>query len=144
MSRCGRGDAGPRAAVRAGLVQALSAFGNMLAAPDRHRLGQLEQAGAIGSAWRTMFVVGAAPGSLVILIFKRLKEPERGSRRSREKQDAGSMAELFTNPRWRRNAMVGMLLAFSGVVGLWGIGFFSFDLRRCWTRLPGARALDAR
>ena len=35
---------------------------------------------------------------------------------------------LFSDPRWRHNAIVGMMLAFSGVVGLWGIGFFSFDL----------------
>ena len=42
----------------------------------------------------------------------------------------GSMTELFSDPRWRKNAFVGMMLAFSGVVGLWGIGFFSFDLFR--------------
>src|SRR6185503_19462614 len=30
----------------------------------------------------------------------------------------------------RPNAIVGMLLAFSGVVGLWSIGFFTFDLFR--------------
>ncbi len=40
----------------------------------------------------------------------------------------GSLAELFGDPRWRRNTIVGMILAFAGVVGLWGIGFFSFDL----------------
>ena len=42
----------------------------------------------------------------------------------------GSYTELFSNPRWRRNSVVGLLLAFSGVVGLWGIGFFSYDLFR--------------
>ena len=42
----------------------------------------------------------------------------------------GSVGELFGDPRWRKNTIVGMLLAFSGVVGLWGIGFFSFDLIR--------------
>jgi MFS family permease len=41
---------------------------------------------------------------------------------------AGSDAELFGDPRWRRNALVGLALAFAGVVGLWAIGFFSFDL----------------
>jgi MFS family permease len=40
----------------------------------------------------------------------------------------GSLAELFGDPTWRRHTIVGMLLAFAGVVGLWGIGFFSFDL----------------
>jgi hypothetical protein len=42
----------------------------------------------------------------------------------------GSYAELFGDPRWRKNAVIGLLLAFSGVVGLWGIGFFSIDLNR--------------
>ncbi len=42
----------------------------------------------------------------------------------------GSYAELFRNPVWRKNAIVGVLLASAGVIGLWGIGFFSFDLNR--------------
>jgi MFS family permease len=37
---------------------------------------------------------------------------------------------LFADPRWRKNAIVGMLLACSGVIGLWGIAFFSLDLVR--------------
>jgi MFS family permease len=32
--------------------------------------------------------------------------------------------------RYRRRAVVGLLLALSGVIGVWGIGFFSFDLVR--------------
>jgi hypothetical protein len=31
---------------------------------------------------------------------------------------------------YRRNAVVGLLLALSGIIGLWGIGFFSIDLMR--------------
>src|SRR5262249_14232494 len=38
--------------------------------------------------------------------------------------------ELFSNPRWARNAVVGLALASSGVIGLWAIGFFSIDLQR--------------
>ena len=47
-----------------------------------------------------------------------------------EKKKMGSYGELFSDPRWRRNSIVGFLLAFAGVVGLWGIGFFSYDLFR--------------
>ena len=47
----------------------------MMAAVTGIILGQMEQSGAIGSAWRMMFVVGALPALLTILIFKRLKEP---------------------------------------------------------------------
>jgi MFS family permease len=67
---------------------------------------------------------------LAIVIFKKLHEPESWTRAKANKQKLGSMGELFTDPRWRKNAIVGMLLSFSGVVGLWGIGFFSFDLLR--------------
>jgi MFS family permease len=111
-----------------GWLQALSAVGNMMAALIGIGLGQLEQSGAIASAWRMMFVVGALPAFLCIFVFKKLKEPEQWQKARRENVHMGSMADLFTDPRWRRNAIVGMLLAFSGVVGLWGIGFFSFDL----------------
>jgi len=113
-----------------GWLQALSAIGNMTAALIAMGLGGLEQSGAIGSAWRYMFVAGALPALLCLLIFRRLKEPEQWTRARAKGEKVGSIGELFSTPRWRRNAIVGMLLAFSGVVGLWGIGFFSFDLLR--------------
>src|SRR5439155_16276942 len=61
---------------------------------------------------------------------RRLEEPEQWKKAAHDQKKLGSMNELFSDRRWRRNAIVGMLLAFSGVVGLWGIGFFSFDLLR--------------
>ena len=77
-----------------------------------------------------MFLVGSLPALLCIVVFKKLKEPERWQREAKAGAKRGSMGELFSDPRWRYNAIVGMLLAFAGVVGLWGIGFFSFDLFR--------------
>jgi MFS family permease len=116
-----------------GALQACSAFGNVTAALISMGLGELEQSGAVGSAWRWMFVIGVLPALLAVLIMRRLKEPERwkeavaggGSERK-----LGSFRELFHDRRWRRNAIVGLLLAIPGVVGLWGIGFFSFELVR--------------
>jgi MFS family permease len=115
-----------------GLLQALSAVGNISAALISLLLFKLEQSQAIGSAWRIMFVIGALPALLAILIRRRLKEPERWHALSGQelKKKLGSYGELFSHPVWRKNAIVGMLLAFSGVVGLWGIGFFSPDLNR--------------
>ncbi len=113
-----------------GMLQALSAVGNMMAALIGMGLGHLETSGVIGSSWRWMFVVGALPALLTIFIFKKLKEPEQWTRAQHDRKKLGSMGELFTDARWRKNAIIGMLLAFSGVVGLWGIGFFSFDLLR--------------
>jgi MFS family permease len=113
-----------------GMLQALSAVGNMLAAITGIVLGQMEQSGMIASAWRYMFLAGALPAPLALLVFKKLKEPESWLKARAEKKKMGSFGDLFADPRWRRNSLVGMLLAFAGVVGLWGIGFFSFDLLR--------------
>ncbi len=123
-----------------GLLQALSAVGNISAAFISMGLGHLESNtevftnlsvfGVQINAWRMMFVIGILPALLVIVIRRRLKEPERwtATAKSETTKRLGSYAELFSDPRWRRNAIVGLLLAFSGVVGLWGIGFFVYDL----------------
>jgi MFS family permease len=117
-----------------GWLQALSAVGNMLAASVSIGLGKLEESQAIGSAWQAMFLVGLAPALLAIPIMTRLREPERWRHAQLDSggkpQKFGSITELFGDPRWRRHTIIGMLLAFAGVVGLWGIGFFSFDLIR--------------
>ncbi len=115
-----------------GSLQALSAVGNILAAVISLVLSDLEERGTIGSAWRIMFVIGAVPALLAILIRRRLKEPEQWQAASDEqlKKQLGSYRELFGNPRWRKNAFVGLFMAMAGVIGLWGIGFFSIDLNR--------------
>jgi MFS family permease len=115
-----------------GLLQALSAVGNITAAIISLVLVDLEERGAVGSAWRIMFVIGAVPALLAIVIRRRLKEPEQWQAASDEqlKKQLGSYGELFANPRWRKNALVGMVMAAAGVIGLWGIGFFSIDLNR--------------
>ena len=120
-----------------GLLQALSTVGNIGAALVSIAVGALEQSGSVSHAhgWRIMFLVGAIPALLVILIRRKLKEPERWQRAMQERRGAmGSYSELFGDPRWRKNAIVGFLLAFVGVVGLWGILFFSIDLIRAVLR----------
>ena len=127
-----------------GMLQALSAVGNMLAATLSYGLGRLESSGAIGSAWRVTFVIGVLPALLSLFVFRRLHEPEswvrtrdadrlaeqsgQEGKRSSFRKIFREVEQLFGDPRWRRNAIVGMLLGFSGVVGLWGIGFFSPEL----------------
>ncbi|MEX2175432.1 MAG: MFS transporter [Pirellulaceae bacterium] len=113
------------------LLQALSAIGNVSAAVIGFALVPLEASGV--SAWRVMFVIGALPALLALVIRRRLKEPERWQAVSHTDglaQKRGSYAELFGNPRWRKSAIVGLFLAIPGVIGLWGIGFFSGDLSR--------------
>jgi MFS family permease len=126
-----------------GLLQALSALGNVTAALINMYLGYLETQKVFEnlyvfgygplSAWRTMFLVGTVPALLAIVIRRRLKEPERWAAVAHKKGSGpqlGSMNELFTNPRWRRNALLGLLLAVSGQIGLWGIGFYFPELTR--------------
>ncbi|HVP00424.1 MAG TPA: MFS transporter [Bryobacteraceae bacterium] len=111
-----------------GMLQAASSIGNVTAALIGIALGRLQGAGAISfSPWRWMFVIGTLPALLVLVIMRRLKEPEGWQHAKQEHEQLGSVRELFSS-KWRRNTLVGMTLAFSGVVGLWGIGFFSPDL----------------
>lgn len=84
--------------------------------------------------WRMLFFVGLAPALLVIPIVLFLREPEawrqaklRAARGERKAQ-VGSMADLFAHPRWRKHAIVGLLLGVAGMIGLWGVGFFSPEL----------------
>ena len=76
-------------------------------------------------------MIGNAARCCSILIGWRLKEPERWQHAvgdASEERKLGSYAELFRDPRWRRNAIVGLIMASSGILGLWSLGFFSTDL----------------
>ncbi len=115
-----------------GLLQALSTVGNIAAALIGIGLGNLEKAQVIASSWRWMFLVGAIPALLVVFIQRNLKEPERWKAAKAAGQIHttffGPYIELFSQRRWRRNAIVGLLLACAGIIGLWGIVFFVPDL----------------
>jgi MFS family permease len=117
-----------------GLLQALSAVGNITAALAGLGLAFLARGGVIEESWRVMFLIGTVPALLVLLIMRRLKEPERWTKLAAEKsmrERVGAYwSELFHDPRWVRNAVVGLILASSGIIGLWAIGFFSIDLQR--------------
>src|SRR5579864_121616 len=121
-----------------GMMQALSAIGNCTAAGLFILFGLLELNGRLNglkplNSWRMMFLIGIAPAMLVILIQRRLAEPDswqqaRKAAAAGVGKKLGSYAELLGASEIRRHALLGMLLSFAGVVGLWGIGFFSIDL----------------
>ncbi|MEY4191404.1 MAG: putative sialic acid transporter [Planctomycetota bacterium] len=117
-----------------GLLQALSAVGNITAGLISIGMAQLGANGTIdpNNAWKYMFLVGALPAFLCVFIQIRLKEPEKWVQAKKAAlgngEKFGSYSDLFGDPRWRKNAILGMLLCISGVVGLWGIGFFSPEL----------------
>ncbi len=124
------------------LLQALSSVGNVAAALINMGLGVAESEGLVSSPWRIMFLIGALPALLVLVIRRRLKEPERWQRASHEGdvgRQLGSYAALFRHPTWRRHALVGLALACAGVIGLWAVGFFTPDLMRAVQRQGVAR-----
>jgi MFS family permease len=116
------------------MLQALSAVGNVAAGIISMSIGQLEATKVIaaGTAWKYMFLVGAVPAFLCVFIQIRLKEPEKWVQARAAGKAAGvkfgSYSALLGDPRWRGSALLGMVLCISGVIGLWGIGFFSPEL----------------
>jgi len=119
-----------------GLLQALSVVGNVGAALFGIGLAFLGRAGTIDGkeSWRYMFLIGTVPALLVLLIMRRLKEPERWSALAAQKSIGERLraytGELFSDRRWSHNAIVGLILASSGIIGLWAIGFFAIDFVR--------------
>jgi len=114
-----------------GMLQALSAVGNVTAGLIGMGVGRLVATNQISAAWswKLMFLVGAVPAFLCVFLQLRLKEPEKWVKAREEGRRTGvafgSYASLFGEPRWRKRALAGMLLCVAGVIGLWGIAFFS-------------------
>jgi len=114
-------------------LQALSAVGNISAAFINLGLGIAAEEGLVESPWRIMFLIGALPALLALVVRWRLKEPERWEKAAQAadgEKRLGSYAELFRNPVTRKHALLGLVLACSGVIGLWAVGFFTPDLIR--------------
>jgi len=116
-----------------GLLQALSAVGNMIAGITAVILGYRQALDPqSGQAWKFLFFLGAIPPLVCVAFQFKLKEPEKWVKARAEGKITGarfgSYASLFGEARWRKPALFGMLLCVAGVVGLWGIGFFSPEL----------------
>jgi MFS family permease len=121
--------------VALGSLQALSATGNImgslisLAIPPGQASFWGDHAG-----WRVLFFVGILPAVLVVPMIFILREPEAWKQAKAQAAKAGgakhvgSPADLFRDPRWRRNSIIGLMLGVSGMIGLWGIAFYSPEL----------------
>jgi MFS family permease len=127
-------------------LQALSAVGNVTAALINMGLGIAEGEGLVSSPWRIMFWIGALPAVLALFIRSRLKEPDSWvqAQQSREtSKKLGSYSELFADPTLRKHALLGLVLACSGVIGLWAIGFYAPDLIKLVQEKPVTQAIYA-
>jgi MFS family permease len=123
-----------------GMFQASSVLGNCSAALVNMYLGSLQKDGAFPSdgwlvPWRVMFLIGILPGILLVVVQFGLREPdkwramraaeEQGRRPSPFQAFFGTLGGLFRTSPWNKRVVFGTLLTGAGVVGLWGIGFFS-------------------
>jgi MFS family permease len=121
----------------AGILQSAWAAGFFLAAAVNLLLR--------GYGWRVLFLVGILPAFVAILIFLWVKEPERWAKaRSKELMTGTAqpvkLLELFRG-ELLRPTMVGSVLAFVAVCGLWGATNWTPTLIGA---LPDMRGLDAR
>lgn len=122
-----------------GLFSALSVIGNMSGAvlarwlwlPGSHYLHTAFDGGVSG--WRLLFFLGAVPALLVVLILRTIRESDQwhAARRTASEnleRQMGDVKGMFTDPRWRRNTLAAIGLATAGIVGVWGVGFWSPEL----------------
>jgi len=121
--------------VALGSLQALSATGNIIGSTVSYWIQPGAEDLIFGLAgWRVLFFVGILPSLLVIPILGILKEPEAWktakieAAENKDSKSIGSPIDLFRHSRWRRNTLVGLGLGMAGMVGLWGIAFFSPEL----------------
>lgn len=119
-----------------GLLQILSTIGNLAAGFAKMGIDAMEASKTIepGTGWRYMFLIGALPACMILLTRNRLKEPEPWLKLKEEGRlpKGGIMAPymaLVSDARWRKNLIVGALIASTGVVGLWAIGEYAVDLQ---------------
>lgn len=137
-----------------GMFQALSAVGNIMASavarwlvlPEAKYFADAASTGTSG--WRLMFFLGALPAVLVVFIMSTIKEPAswleaKEKAKNKLERQLGDIKGMFRHPRWRRNTFIGMSLAVAGVVGLWGVGFWSPELVTVALVPPGTTATPA-
>jgi predicted MFS family arabinose efflux permease len=110
-----------------GLLQVLSAVGNMIAAVICLLLASV--------SWRWVFAVGALPALVAVGVRRAVREPEswhqaRAAAETGAGRQLGAFGDLFRDPVLRRNTIAGTLMAIAGVGGLWGAAFWTPELVR--------------
>lgn len=123
-----------------GMFQALSALGNVTGSAISRWLippsAAVDLFGMNFLGWRALFFIGVLPSVLVIPIMRTLREPEAwlksrdAAAEKAHQHHESKLAAILSHPTWRRNLLVGVTLAVAGVVGLWGVGFWTPELIR--------------
>ena len=111
-----------------GMLQSLSAFGNIAAGLIGMGIGAATWLPFGLKPWQALFVVGALPAFLCVFVLAKLREPGKWVRARAEGANRGikfgSYGTLLLHPRWRNNAWFGLAACSAGIIGLWGIGNF--------------------
>jgi MFS family permease len=117
------------------LLQALSAVGNILGALMLKVVAMSLKGNPriVHWEWRYLYIIGAVPALLAVFVMSRMREPEKWVQAKKAAVDSGAndfgrMGDLFAVPRWRYHVVIGLALAIAGVIGLWGISFYSPEL----------------
>lgn len=111
-----------------GALQSLSTFGNLAAGFIGMGIGAMAVVPFGLAPWQAMFVVGALPALMCVVVMSKLKEPAKwvAARDAGLKTGVkfGSYAKLLGHPKWRKNAWFALIACSAGIIGLWGIGNF--------------------
>jgi MFS family permease len=99
-----------------------------------------------GYSWRVLFVVGVAPALVALLVRLWVKEPERWVKAHAAELQAGAVhrvkiPELF-HGELRRSTVVGSVLAFVAVFGLWGATNWTPTLIRALPDMRGVQGAE--
>jgi MFS family permease len=87
----------------------------------------------VAAQWRYAYLAGILPALLVVWIMASVKEPKRWQHAEEEaaqkpKEKSGSLVELLGDPRWRKRAILGMILATVGLSCYWAVHVAGQDL----------------
>jgi MFS family permease len=126
---------------------------------------------AAGSNWHIAYLIGILPAVLVLVVRIYIREPDRWMK-VRQREDAvsttqalpagtgnssggtldyaapqvhtpGGIGEIWTNPVYRRRAILGLLLAAVGLAGYWGVFVAGQELVVSMLTRHGASVADA-
>jgi len=103
----------------AGLLQTAAAFGPILAALGNQAFSH--------ETWRLMYLLGALPAMITVIIRFFVPEPEK-SKQAEKRADAGSIKAIFSDPTLRRNAVIAMTIGIVGIAGSNNLSFWMPNL----------------
>lgn len=73
--------------------------------------------------WQYAYLIGIIPAVLILWVRSSVKEPEQWKAQAVDgaKAQRGSFKDLLTNPKWNRNALLGMILGAVGMGTFWAV-----------------------